>query len=157
MVKPEVSIAKQDSSDYALDVEDLKRRIRDKVTSFPKIFFIIYIILALSSATLIGYLLTYNSSNNQDMLPFILKWGLYILSLLIFVINCVLIFLQFPWKKFVIGFLMIIQIVMASSSILVARNYGQIGDEQVVYYMLSHASNIFTGIIGFIPLYMVYS
>ena len=42
MVKPEVSIAEQDSSDYALDVEDLKRRIRDKVTSFPKIFFIIY-------------------------------------------------------------------------------------------------------------------
>lgn len=141
---------------YTLDIEDLKRRIRDKVTSFPKISFIIYIILAIASAIFMFYVLTFNDNNDTNITYKIFKWSLYLFSIILFIINCILLFLDFKWKKIIIGFLMIIQVIIAASSIIIAQYFGHISSQNFVYYIISHVLNIFAGVAGFIPLFLVY-
>lgn len=136
--------------------EDLKRRIRYKFSSFPKISFIIYIIFALSNIILMGYLLTLNENEDTNFTNFIIIWSLYIFYIILFLINCVLFILEFPFKKWIIGIFMILEAGLAGSCILAAQFFGHIGPSDQLYYFVSHALNIFVTIIGFIPLYLVY-
>lgn len=135
--------------------EDYKRRLRNKFDSFPKISFIIYIIFSISNIILIGYLLTLNDNNDQNITNFIIIWSLFIFYIIIFLINCILFVIDFPFKKWIIGILMIIGNILAGISLIICQVVGHIGPTDQLYYFISHVINVSTLIVGFVPLYLV--
>lgn len=143
-------------SDYSDDVEKIKRIARKRFQEFPKITFIIYIIFALTNAILMGYLLTLNYNNDQNMFNFIIIWSLFLLSVIVFIVNSILFLLEFPYKKIILAISIIIQTILAGTALILANTFGHISPSDQLYFYMSNVLNVITGITGFVPLYLVY-
>ncbi|ARF08850.1 hypothetical protein Catovirus_1_900 [Catovirus CTV1] len=136
--------------------ENFKRILRSKFYSFPKISFLIYIILAISNMMLIAYLLTLNDNNDQNFFNFIIVWFLFIFYIILFSFNCILFLLDFPYKKFIILASIIIQSIVVFLCLLSQQLFEHIGYSDQLYYYVSHALNVTVTVFGFVPLYLVY-
>lgn len=136
--------------------ERSKRIFRKRFESFPKISFVVYIIFAIANALLITYLLFQNYNNDENVLNFIIIWGVFLLSIILFIINSIMFFFEFPYKKIILAISIIIQTILTAASLILANIYGHISPGQQLYVFMSHAVNILTAIISFVPLYFVY-
>jgi len=135
-----------------LDINELKRRIMERASTFPTVSFTIYLIFAISTAILVGYLLASNSGDSSVRNNIII-WGLFIAGITVFVINRILFFVDFEYKPIIIAILMIIQTGLTGSSLIAARNLGYIGNNYTDLYYVAHGMNILTTALGLVPLY----
>lgn len=140
-------------SDYQ-SVELYKRSIRKKFQEFPKFTFIIYIILAICSAILVAYLLTLNY-NNDSIFNIIITWIIFIVAVLLFIINIILIFVDFPMKKIIIIISVIAQVVLASIAVILSNIYGHISPSNQLYVFISVALNVIAGVSALAPIYFI--
>lgn len=144
---PDVTI-----SGVSLKVPDVNAINQHLQASF-NVTFIIYLIFAISTYILIGYLLTLNSSGTSNTQSKVIIWGLYITSIIIFLIHRILYFFDFEYKQITLAIMMIIGAGLAASALIAARNYGYIGDNYTDLYYVAQGMNILTTALGLVPLY----
>lgn len=136
-----------------IDWDEAKRRIDDASKNFQPIPFTVYLIFAISTAILIGYLIAQNSSGDSNTQNRFITWGLFIASIVIFIINRVLVFFNFQYKTIILAIIMIIQTGLSASALIAARNFGYIGNNFTDLYYVAHGMNILTTALGLVPLY----
>ena len=148
------------SNNYNLErfeeTERYKRIIRNKINSFPKLFYVIYIIFAIANIILIIYLLSLNYNNDSNIFNFIIPWIIFIFGFIIFLVNSVLFFMEFSYKKIIITVLLFIQASLFGLSIIITDTYGHIAPTDRLYYFGSLVLNVITLFSSFLPLYFVY-
>ena len=148
------SIGDEKTSPFAeIDTEDLKRRIKDKVKSFPKVTFLIYAILSLANIILIGYLLFQNKT--QSTTTELVKWGLYITSIFIFFINLFIFVLDFDNKKILLLFLSVIQNFFLAISLTIPFLYSETSNNYFILFIMSYFLNTFTFLSSLLPIYYI--
>lgn len=134
-----------------IDVEDLKRRVKDRVTGFPKVSFLVYSILALANVILIGYLLFSNTTDNTMIA--LIKWALYLISIALFFINVVLFTQSFENKKLILMVVSLMQLGFLSLTLVLSYMYGNDSDNYFLVYISAGTLNIFTFLFSMIPVY----
>jgi len=137
--------------------EDFKRRLRSKINSFPKITFTIYLLLLITNIIVMGFLLSSNDNNDNDIIHFVIIWGLYIISLIINLCVVIFIFLSIPLKKWILVFMVLASGILSGISLFLCQYYGHIASSDMLYYFISHVINISTCLFGFVPIYLVYA
>lgn len=147
--------------DFDLDqfnnTEDFKRRLRSKINSFPKISFTIYLLLVITNIIVMGFILSQNSNSDEDILHFIIIWGLYVISLIINLCIAVFMFLSIPLKKWILVFMAVISGILSGISLFLCQYYGHIASSDTLYYFISHVINISTCLFSFVPIYLAYA
>lgn len=139
------------------DTEDFKRRLRSKINSFPKISFTIYLLLMITNIIVMGFVLSQNNNSDEDILHFIIIWGLFVISLMINMCVAIFMFLSVPLKKWILAFMVLVSGILSGISLYLCLYYGHIASSDMLYYFISHVINIFTCLFSFVPIYLVYA
>lgn len=137
------------------DVESSKRRLRDIFKNFPIISFSVYLIFALSNFLLMLYLLFVNENDDTQIIPKLVKWSLLIWSVSLFLLNCLLFFPQFWFKKLIMIGILFVQTTLSILSLVVGKIYGHIGSNNFTLFMLSISVNILSSIFALVPIYFI--
>lgn len=116
--------------------------------------YIIYVIFAISTFILLGYLLIQNSKNNTTTNK-VFIWGLFVISVIIFIIHRILFFIKFNYKAITMAIVMVIGSVLASSALIISKNSGY-DDNFMDMYNVTHSLNILTTTLGIVPFYSAF-
>lgn len=134
------------------NIKDAYKKTKDTLSNFPTVSFIIYIIFAISTYLLIAYVI--NAYNNYNTTNKVIVWGLYISSIIVFLIGRMLYFFDFEYKNMTLIVMMIIGATLAAASLFAARNFAP-GVNDPTYenlYYVSQGMNVLTTVLGIVPL-----
>ncbi|ARF08851.1 hypothetical protein Catovirus_1_901 [Catovirus CTV1] len=146
------TIKTPDISGITLTVPNISA-INTQITNSVNVSFVIYMIFAIATFMLIGYLLTLNSVGDFNIQNKIIIWGLFIASILVFLTHRILYFFDFEYKQITMAIIMIIGAALSASSLITARNYGYIGNNYTDLYYVAQGMNVLTTALGLVPLY----
>lgn len=140
------------SKSSIFNVKDAYKKTKDTLSNFPTISYVVYIIFAISTFLLIAYVI--NAYNNYNTTNKVIVWGLYIVSIIVFIIGRTLYFFDFEFKNMTLVVIMIIGAALAAGSLFAAKNFAQ-GVSDPTYdnlYYVAHSMNILTTALGLVPL-----
>lgn len=137
--------------------ERFKRQIRLKIDSFPKISFVIFLILAITNILVIIYLISQNDSNSNEFFDFAKIWALFICYLVVFIFIVILSLVpKFRFRKIItyvlLTILPLISITFVSIALFEQRITFQTASGFIFIFFAIY--NIFGSIAGFIALYL---
>lgn len=134
------------------NIKDAYKKTKDTLSNFPTISFVVYIIFAISTYLLMAYVI--NAYNNYNTTNKVIVWGLYVSSIIVFVIGRMLYFFDFEYKNMTLIVMMIIGATLGAASLFAARNFAP-GVSDPTYenlYYVSQGMNILTTVLGIVPL-----